>query len=125
MADFGALTKKLVADAIIRKIPGLNLKVSFNYFVSNGVYDAETDTMTPVYNTISDVVVVGVAPSFEEVTELDMVAADQKLLVPGVSLPAELTIGVDKVTIGGVQWNIKNVRGVPGGSLFSIYVCRT
>lgn len=125
MADYGALTKKLVADAIISKIPGLNRKVSFNYFVSNGIYDAETDTQAPVYNIIPDVIVVGVAPSFDEATQLDMVSADLKLLVPGVSLPKELTLGVDKVTIDGDLWNIKMVKGVPGGSLFSVYVCRT
>ncbi len=125
MADYSALTKKLVANAVIRQIPGLNRKVDFKLFVSKGVYDADTDTRDDIYNVIADVVVVEVKPTMQDVTNYGVSASTKKLLVPGASLPKPPSNEADKVVIGGIVLNISKVIGVPGDSLFTVFVSET
>lgn len=120
--DFGALTKKLVSDAILKQIPGLNRKVDFKLFVSQGAYNSMTDSYETVWNTITGVVVVGISPTYDEVTTLDVKATDMKLLVAGTSLPSVPQVDTDKVIIDGAEWDVKKTKEVPGGSLISVFV---
>lgn len=125
MADFGAITKKLVADAILNRLPGLTGLVDFKLYVSESAYDPETDTASPVYNTIANVKVVEAGITMEDVTAYGVTARHKKLLIPGVSLPQVPRSDVDKVVLGGKEWNVTKVKEVPGGSLLIVFIDET
>jgi hypothetical protein len=121
--DYGDLARRLVMDAITKKVKGLNKKVTFHLYVSEGVYDANADATVPVYNNVEDVVVVAAKPGFEDVKGTVVLHSDVKLLVPGLAIPQEPKVDVDKVTLNGALWDIKKVIGVPGEALWLVY-CR-
>jgi hypothetical protein len=64
------LTQQLVADAITKQLPGLTKTVVVRYFVSNGGYDAESDSYQNVYNDVAGVVCIAAKPTFADVSEL-------------------------------------------------------
>jgi hypothetical protein len=88
--DYGELTKKLVADAIKNKLPGLTKTMTLHYFVSDGGYNAESDSNSPVYNDVPDVVCIAAKPTFADVQDHGAVFTDTKLIIPGKFMPAEL-----------------------------------
>lgn len=122
--DYGELTRKLVADAIINKLPGLTKTVTFHYQQSAGEYDEETDTTTPVYTNVANVVCVGAKPTFGDVKERNVQFTDIKLIVPGTSLPSRPEDDTDRVTIDGELWNIRKAIEVPGKSVYLIFCNR-
>jgi hypothetical protein len=121
--DYAALTQRLVFDAIKNKTKGLNKKVTFHFYVSEGEYDPESDTKAPVYKDVPDVVVIAAKPGFEDVKDSPIVRTDVKLLVPGLAIPQEPQVDVDKVTMNGALWDVKECIGVPGESLYIVF-CR-
>jgi hypothetical protein len=128
--DYGALITNLVADAIGNKLPGLTKTVVLHYFVSDGGYNAETDSNSPVYNDVPGVVCIAAKPTFQDTQDHGAVFADTKLIVPGKFMPAELQPETDKITIinrAGVaeEWNVKKCVGVPGDGVFLVFVNRT
>lgn len=122
--DYGALTQKLVADAIANKLPGLTKTVVLHYFVSDGGYDAESDSNTPVYKDVPGVVCIAAKPTFADVQDHGAVFTDTKLIIPGKFMPAELRVETDKVTLDGAEWQVRKCVGVPGGSVFIVFVLR-
>lgn len=125
MADYGDLLKRLVADAIQNKVQGLNKKVTFRFFVSAGQYDPETDSEAAVFNDVPDVVVIAAKPTFEDVTKRNVVFTDMKLLVPGTAIPKEPQTDTDAVIVDGEEWQVRKTVGVPGGSLYIVFIHRT
>lgn len=123
--DYGALTRRLVAQAIGQNIPGLTIKIDFMFLLSDGAYDPETDTMGETYNEITDLTVTAVSPTMEDVTNYGITGKSKKLLVPGAAVPQEPRSDVDKVRIGDKLWNIAKVVGVPGDSLYIVFVKET
>jgi hypothetical protein len=123
--DYAALTQKLVADAIGNKLPGLTKTVTLHYFVSDGGYDAESDSNSPVYNDVTGVVCIAAKPTFADVQDHGAVFTDTKLVIPGTSMPAELQVETDKVTLDGKEWQVRKCVGVPGRSVFLVFVLRT
>ncbi len=129
--DFGALTQNLVADAIKNKLPGLTKTVVLHYFVSDGGYDPETDSNSPVYDDVPDVVCVAAKPTFQDVQDHGAVFTDTKLIIPGKFVPKELQPETDKVSIidkftqAAETWEVRKCVGVPGDSVFIVFVNRT
>ncbi|ARK07412.1 hypothetical protein LAV_00012 [Sphingobium phage Lacusarx] len=123
--DYGALMKRLVADAIKNKMGGLTKTVTFRFFVSAGTYDPDTDSVTPVYEDVSDVVVVAAKPTFDDVTQRNVVFSDMKLLVPGTSIPKEPQTDTDMVIVNNEEWQVRKTVGVPGESLYLVFIHRT
>jgi len=125
MPDFGALTKKLVADAIINKIPGLNATIAVEFYLGESAYDPAADTATPLYNTVTGVVCVESGITMEDVSAFNITASSRKLLIPGVSLPQVPRSDVDKVQLENKEWNVTKVKQVPGGSLLIVFIDET
>lgn len=134
MADYGQLARDLVANAINNQLPGLTKDIVIRFFVSEGEYDAENDTTTPVYQNTTPFKVVAAKPTFEDVQEYDVNRKSIKLLVPGKSVAKQPTNDVDKVLIGktvngvltgATEWNIQKVVGVPGDPLYLVFVGQT
>lgn len=124
MADYGALAKKLVADAIMNRIPGLNRKATFALYNSAGVFDPEQGVTVPDTTIVPDVVCVLTRPEFKDVAGA-VVATDGKLLVPGTSLPRQPKPDVDIVTMAGEEWRVRDVKPVGEGALYIVFVYRT
>ena len=125
MADYGALARRLVANAINTQLPGLTKEIVVRFYVSEGTYDPETDTTTPVYDDTDPFKVVAAKPTFEDVSDQSVNRNDTKLLVPGLSVPKSPRNDVDKVTMDGTEWNIRKVIGVPGDPLYLVFVHQT
>lgn len=122
--DYKVLIENLVADAM-GKLPGLTKTVTVRYFVSDGVYDAETDTTNPVYDDVEGVVCVAAKPTFADIENHRVQFSDTKLIIPGKFLPKEPENDSDKVTLNGQEWTIKKVVGVPGEGAYLVFVRRT
>lgn len=122
--DFGALTQNLVADAIKNKLPGLTKTVTLHYFVSNGVYDVESDSYSTVYNDVAGVVCIAAKPTFQDVQQHNAVFTQTKLIIPGKFMPSDLKAETDKVTMDGEEWQVKKFVGVPGRAVFLVFVER-
>lgn len=134
MADYGQLARDLVANAINNQLPGLTKDIVIRFFVSEGEYDAEADTTTPVYQNTTPFKVVAAKPTFEDVQEYEVNRKSIKLLVPGKSVSKQPANDVDKVLIGKIvngvltgatEWNIQKVVGVPGDPLYLVFVGQT
>lgn len=119
--DYGELTRKLVADAIVNKLPGLTKTVTFHYWQSNGTYDEETDTTSAVYTDVPGIVCVGAKPTMADVEQRNAVFTDIKLIVPGTSLEISPRTDVDRVTIDGKLWNVRKCVEVPGKSVYLVF----
>lgn len=124
--DYKVLIENLVADAM-GKLPGLTKTVTVKYFVSEGQYDAETDTTTPVYDDVPDVVCVAAKPTFDDVQNHAVTFAHTKFVIPGKFLPKSPENDTDKIVIqpAGEVWNIKKVVGVPGDGVYLVFCVRT
>lgn len=105
---------------------GLTESVTLRYFVSDGVYDVDTDTTTPVYNDVEEVLAVVAKPGFDDVKDHKVVFTDAKLIIPGPFLPSEPQVDTDKVIrANGEEWDIRKVVGVPGNSVWLVFIYRT
>lgn len=105
---------------------GLTESITAKYYVSDGVYDVETDTTQPVWNDVPDVLAVVAKPSFDDVKDHKVIFTDAKLVIPGPLLPAELQADTDKVVrANGELWDVRKVIGVPGGSVWLVFIYRT
>lgn len=105
---------------------GLTESITLRYFVSDGVFDVENDTTTPVHNDVADVLAVVAKPGFDDVKDHKVVFTDAKLVIPGPFLPSEPQVDTDKVIrANGEEWDIRKVVGVPGGSVWLVFIYRT
>lgn len=128
MADFAALIETLVGNAYTNILApgGLTETVTLRYFVSNGVYDAENDTNTPVYSNVPGVVAVAAKPTFEDVRDHNVVFTAIKLIIQGVQVPNDLKTETDKVIRpNGETWSVSKTVGVPGRGIFLVFIVRT
>lgn len=122
MADYKDLASKLVLDAILNKIPGLNVKFDLTYVLSEGEYDPETDTTEPELNVIKDITGVKVKPEFRDTENHGVKWNQTKLLVPGLLIPAEPNVDTDYVTMGNKRYGIHKTLGTPGDPLWIIFL---
>ena len=105
---------------------GLTESVTVRYYVSDGEYDVETDTTEPVYNDVAEVLAVVAKPSFDDVKNHKVIFSDAKLIIPGPFLASEPEADTDKVLrANGELWDIRKVVGVPGSSVWLVYIYRT
>lgn len=105
---------------------GLTESVTVRYFVSEGDFDVEADTAVPVFNDVPAVLAVIAKPSFDDVKDHKVIFTDAKLVIPGPFLPAEPQTDTDKVIrANGEEWDIRKVIGVPGGSVWLVFIYRT
>ncbi len=105
---------------------GLTESVTVRYFVSAGVFDVDADTAVPVFNDVSDVLAIVSKPGFDDVKDHKVIFTDAKLIIPGPFLPTEPEVDTDKVIrANGEEWDIRKVVGVPGSSVWLVYIYRT
>jgi hypothetical protein len=125
MADYSVLSRTLVANAFRTQMKGLTDLVTLRYLVSKGEYDVESDTTKDVYEDVKDVIVVAAKPTFEDVRDRNAVMTDTKLLIPGLFMPRELKNDTDSVLMpDGFEWNVRKCVGVPGKSIYLVFVSR-
>lgn len=127
MANLKEIIDQQIANAYTNILApgGLTETVTFRYFVSAGTFNVEDDTNDPVYEDVEDVVVVAAKPTFQDVTEQNVVFNDVKLIVQGVDLPRDLEVETDKVIRTTGEWNVKKTIGVPGRGIFIVFVSQT
>lgn len=114
-----AQIKKLVQTAIAKTG---DLAESITYVsVSPGSYNPTTDTMGGTDTSYAGVPCI--LTNLNE-TESDWFLPDQvtqKLIVAALDLPVTPK-RADYVLIGGARWEVKRVKGVPGKSVWLIYI---
>ncbi|USM11590.1 head-tail connector [Citromicrobium phage vB_CbaS-RXM] len=96
-------------------------EVTFEYFESDGEYDAENDTRTPVYNPRITKEVPVLRSTVEDMNNHGVESNTSKIIVPGHYLPKELQAS-DRVMIGQVQAPISKTVGVPGEVVYILFV---
>jgi hypothetical protein len=105
---------------------GLTETITMRYFVADGVFDVEEDTAVPTFNDVPGVLAVAVKPTFDDMKNHKVVFADVKLVIAGPLLPAEPQADTDKVIrANGEEWDVRKVVGVPGGSVWLVFIYRT
>jgi hypothetical protein len=124
MPDSHELTQQLVADAMAKQLPGLTKTVVVRYFVSNGAYDAESDSYQNVYNDVPGVVCIAAKPTFADVSNYKVVHTSTKCIIPGKFLPSVPQEDTGHVQIDGVWWQITKVVEVPGESVYLVFCAR-
>jgi hypothetical protein len=122
MADYSTLINKLVGNAFSKQLPGLTKQIEIHYYVSAGTYDEDTDTTEPVWSKYKDITCVAAKPTMADVTDRGALFSDTKLIVPGTFIPGEPDTDTDRVIMGGKEWNIRKVVGVPGEGVWLIFV---
>jgi hypothetical protein len=105
---------------------GLTESVTVRYYVSAGEFNVEEDTAVPVFNDVTDVLAIVSKPSFDDVKDHKVIFTDAKLVIPGPFLPSEPQADTGKVVrANGEEWDIRKVVGVPGGSIWLVFIYRT
>lgn len=96
----------------------------FDFFSSEGEYDAENDTSTPVYAPQITKTVPVVRVTTEDMQKHGVEAKTAKIIVPGNWLPQAMETS-DRVLIDGVISPIRKTVGVPGDVVYLIFVFQT
>lgn len=104
---------------------GLTETVTLRYLLSTGTFNVETDTLETEYLDVPDVVVVAAKPTYQDVTEQNVVFTDTKLIIPGTAVPRDFEVETDSIIRADGTWNIKKTVGVPGRGAFIVYVHQT
>ena len=106
---------------------GLTETMTFMYYVSAATsFDVENDMHEPTWQTVAGVQAVVAQPTDDDMKKSDVVVSDAKLVIPGVFLPREPNVETDRVIrADGTEWNIRKVKGVPGGSLWIVFIYET
>jgi hypothetical protein len=90
--------------------------------VSLGAYTPATDSYAEtITSTTIDNAVLSKFTS-TEIREGIFEHTDQKLIFPASSLLGVQPQENDRVIIGGVQWNVQEIMGVPGDSLYILRI---
>ena len=124
MTDYGKLTRDLVADAIMNKIPGLNSLAVFHFLQAQGAYNAVTGRYASTVVDSNPTACVVTRPTMQEVADEEVAALDVKIIVPGKLMPLAID-NTTTVTIGTDLFHVKKVKAVPGGSVLIIFAHRT
>lgn len=111
-----------VAGAVSQAFDAVdNLKKSITYHaVAVGVYDPVTDTNTEVVTDYT----LEVIESTIKTTEQDwtpVVRDSRKLVIEAADLPVEPK-EQDRVTLDGLNWEIIKINGVPGDSVWMVFI---
>lgn len=96
-------------------------EVSFEYFSSQGDYDAENDTWNPVYDPIVVKSVPVLRSTEDDKKKYGVEEKTDKIIVPGNWLPAAMETS-DRVKIAGVVAPISKTIGVPGDVVYILFV---
>lgn len=122
------IIKQQVANAYTNILGpgGLTEEVTVKYFVSAGEYNVEEDTTETIWNDVPEVMAIVAKPGFDDVKDHKVVFTDAKLIIPGPFLPSEPEVDTDKVIrANGEEWDIRKVVGVPGSSVWLVFIYRT
>lgn len=122
------IIKQQVANAFTNVLGpgGLTESVTVKYFSAAGTFNVEDDTAIPTYNDVSDVVAIVTKPSFDDHKDHGALFTDAKLVIPGPFLPSEPQADTDVVVrANGETWDIRKVVGVPGSSVWLVFIYRT
>ena len=104
---------------------GFTEDITVRYQVSAGEYDAETDTTSPVYNDVPVKNIIVAKPGADDIKDSSVLRTDAKLIIPGLGF-TEPEVDVDLVVrANGEEWDIRKTIGVPGGSVWIIFIYRT
>lgn len=115
------LLKNAVSGLINSQIGDLKEVVTFRSYVSNG-YDIDTGLTTDVFNDQADLSVATAKFKMDEKDTEVNVLKDERCYIPGKDLlfvPKKTDV---IVKANGEKWEVYRVRGVPGGSLWIIYM---
>lgn len=103
-----------------------NVAVSTNYEqYASTTYNASSGSQVVVFATVSAVSIIFERFEFAQIDGVDIKAQDKKALVPQNSISAITPKTTDRITQGGIVWNIVNVRTDPAGALHEIHVRRS
>lgn len=122
------IIKQQVVNAFVKTLApgGLTETVQFKFLTSAGVFNVEDDTTTAAYNTVPDVLAVVAKPGFDDTKNSNVIFSDAKLIIPGPFLPQEPEPDTDMVVrANGEEWAIRKVVGVPGQSVWIVFIYRT
>lgn len=106
-------------DAAFREIGDLKISVAYTAVVV-GTYDAAADSVVEG-STTKTIQVVNVRMTDAEMDYFPAGMITQKLLIRGKDLAADPTES-DKVVINGATWQVRKIKGVPGKSLWTVYL---
>lgn len=115
--------KDLIPNIFQNVLGGFTKDIVIKYYTSAGVYNAETDTNTPVFTDSDPITVTAVRTTIEDVKNHGAQMADTKLIVPAKDV-AKPDTDTDKVVLDGLEWAISKIGEVPGDSIYLIFVCR-
>lgn len=114
--------KDTIANAVVaaRAAAG-DIPVPVDYVsVATGAYDPATNARVETLTTVTiNVFNVGLTQSEVEYFPADRDA--QKLIVVGTDLTFIPKV-TDRVLIGGVRWEVKRVKRVPGDSIYIVFI---
>lgn len=124
MADFVSIAEKNIIAAFKGPLKPFLKDVTFEYFLSEGEYDPETDTVSNAYETIGPKKVPCLRPTVEEMSNYGVESAHQKIIIPKSYVPREMQPS-DRIKIGQDEWTLAKTLGVPGEVVYIIFVKRT
>lgn len=118
-----ALASKIagLVEKAIEKLDDLRTYVTYVKVVP-GAYDPATDTNSNTTTTYTNVPVVLLKLSSEDLDWWPGDMIGQKMLLASNDLPSVIPDDSDHVVISSVTWNIHKVKRVPGDSLFIVYI---
>lgn len=128
MANLAQIIDRQITNAFDKLLApgGLTEQVTFKFFVSDGAYDIETDTIATAWNDVPGVSVVAAKPTYDDMKQHGAIAADMKLILPASKLPSKPEADTDKVVrANGEEWDVRKTIEVPGGAIYIVYIFMT
>lgn len=104
----------------------LTEEVTFRFMGEAGEYNVETDSIDVSYVDVGGIHPIVGSPSEDDMRDNDVLKTDATLTLPTAKLPQKPAADTDKVIrANGELWDIRKVMGVPGESIYCIYIYRT
>lgn len=124
MADLASIAEKNIVAAFKGPLKPFLKAVTFQFFLSEGEYDPETDTTTNNYESVGPKSVPCLRPTVEEMSNYGVESAHQKIIIPKSYIPREMQPS-DRILVGQEEWTLVKTLGVPGEVVYIIFVKRT
>lgn len=116
------LVTDLVADAVNSLIGDLNEIVTFQSFTGN-VYNPDTRKNTPTFTDVEDVATACYKFRADEKDTTVNVITDERCLIPSKNITGFVPKETDRIVKStGEVWEAFRVKGVPGQSLYILYI---
>lgn len=116
------LVAKLVSDAVSIHIGDLKDVITFRSFLGN-VYDPDTRKNTPTFLDVLNVDASCFKFRADEKDSSVNVVTDERCLIPSEHIPGVTPKETDRILkADGTLWEVFRVRGVPGQSLWTLFI---